>query len=338
MKFRDMLVENKAVEEDSLDASTELDALVESAGNLKGLPKAFIRNFVRSSESGLGGKNSDLVLYKANAKQKDVTAAARMCGGFTRPEDKGGKFARSYSRKELESQANKKNYAGVVIKVGGEWQFMVSWEEYAIDGGNFQLTAQTGSKTAKRSYQPTGKNFKTGRKKDPVRFDSTYLKAGEISDFIDFDETVEVYVVTTDIERVLKRQERQADRLQPTKVSPTRKKALIAFLTAKSNGIIEQIDKNLHETTDKISKQANSTLSNAAKGNAPDNSNEDISQLIDKLKSQLKDVNSMAYYISGIIKDGKINDKSWMNDNKMESTINYKLFKKMVKELEEKGL
>lgn len=94
MGFRDWLNDKKIEEQ----------ALIESAGNLKGLPKTFIKRIVGGYNTGLGGANSELKLFKANAKQKDLTAATKLVGGFVKKSDIG---TRNYSKAELEAKANK---------------------------------------------------------------------------------------------------------------------------------------------------------------------------------------------------------------------------------------
>ncbi len=56
--------------------------LLEDAGNLKGLPTIFIKELTNKYNGGAAGRDSKIELYKENAKQKDVSAAARKVGGW----------------------------------------------------------------------------------------------------------------------------------------------------------------------------------------------------------------------------------------------------------------
>jgi len=298
--------------------------LIESAGNLKGLPKAFIKELVTSYNS-LGGKDSTLQLFKKNAKQKDVTAAAKKCGGWIKPGERG---YRHLSSVEIQAKADKENYAGVVIKVDGEWAFMAEYDEYTQDGGNYRIIVSDGSiATVKRN-----KNHGKIKRRVYDQFDSQYLKANEISDIIDFDQEVDVYLVTTDANRILKRQERAADRAVP-KISATRKKAIVKFLETKYDGMISQANTRLQELTQKISKQVNSIISNAIQGKEK---TINAKELTDSLTKEINNANSLAYYVSNMVKTGSIKDKKW--DGTAEDTWAYKKFKELSKEMQDKKL
>jgi hypothetical protein len=99
------------------------DFLNEGAGSLAGMPQPFIKALTNWK---LGGENSKIELYKTSAKQKDLTSALKHIGGYVKPEDKGRK---TYSP-EKEAAARTKEYAGVAIKVDGEWAFIGEFDEY----------------------------------------------------------------------------------------------------------------------------------------------------------------------------------------------------------------
>ena len=302
--------------------------LIESAGNLKGLPTKFIKELV-TSQNSLGGKDSTLELFKKNAKRKDVTAAAKKCGGWVKPGEKG---YTSYSVAELRAKADKENYAGVVIKVNGEWAFMAEYDEYTQNGGNYKIMVADGSMaTVKRNTHYT---MGYGKNKRVVynTFDSQYLKATEISDIIDFDQEVDVYIVTTDVNRLLKRQERAARKAVP-KVSSTKKKAIIKFLETKSNGIISQVDNRLQELSQKVSKQISSILTNAIQGKE---STVNTKKLTDALTKEIDSAKSLAYYISDMVKTGSIKDTEWSGTTK--DTWAYKKFKEISKEIQDQDI
>jgi len=306
----------------------EEQELIESAGNLKGLPNKFIKNLVTSYNS-LGGKDSTLQLFKKNAKQRDVTAAARKCGGWVKPGERGYRHS---SAAEIRAKADKENYAGVVIKVDGEWAFMAEYDDYTQDGGNYKITVSDGSMaTVKRTdNHMVGRGAR--RRMSYNKFDSQYLKATEISDVIDFDQEVDVYIVTTDANRILKRQERATDKAIP-KVSSAKKKAIVKFLETKSNGIIAQSDDRLQKLTQKISKQISSILTNAIQGKEKEINTK---ALLDTLTKEINSASSLAYYISDMVKSGNIKDKSW--NRPADDTWAYKKFKELSKEMQEKEL
>ena len=302
--------------------------LIESAGNLKGLPNKFIKKLVTNHNS-LAGKGSTLQLFKKNAKQKDVTSAAKKCGGWVKPSERG---YRSYSKAELQAQADKENYAGVVIKVDGEWAFMAEYDEFGHNGGHYKITVSDGSMATvkRRDSRIIGRGAR--RRKLYDEFDSEYLKATEISGIIDFEQEVDVYIVTTDADRILKRQEREADKVVP-KVSSAKKKAIVKFLENKSNGIIAKSDARLQELTQKISKQVSSILTNAIQGKVKEINTQ---ALLDSLNKEISSANSLASYISGMVKTGNIKDKSW--NGTADDTWAYKKFKELSKEMQDQEL
>lgn len=306
----------------------EEQELLESAGNLKGMPTKFIKELTKTYD-GLAGKDSEVQLWKKNAKQRDVTAATRMCGGWVKPGDRG---YRRYSKEELQAKANKENFAGVVIKINGEWAFMASWEEVGQDGGNFKIIDAAGKAETVKRYKQSIRGYGKDRHMEYWNYDSQYLKASEISDIIDFkDDIVDVYVVTTDPNRILKRQERAADKVI-AKVSPTKKKAIVKFLDSKSGGIISQADERLQALAKKISDGVSGIISSAIQGKEK---SIDTKKLTDQLTKEIESANSLAYYIRDIVKTGNIKETSWGNNG---DTWAYKKFKELVKQMNDKEL
>lgn len=288
----------------------------EGAGSLAGLPSKFIKIIVKGYDyGGLGGENSQIKLFKAKAKQKDITAAAKFVGGFVKREDRG---SRSYSRAELQASADNKGHAGLLIKVDGEWAFMASYSEYTQDGGNYQLVSNEGNTTVKRWW--AGNKYNRGGS-----FDSKYLKAGEISNFIDFDDAVvDIYLVTTDVERIMKREERKSSSAVSS-VTPEKKAALLKFVQKRAKGIIDEVTIDLRKELDKIVNTVESYITRATEGKEVEETI-DVGESVKRLNEKMKSVASIGYIVAGIVKEGKI--KSYRG----EDTYEYRKLKELVSE------
>ena len=301
------------------------EPLVEGAGSLSGLPKSFIKAIVTSYEGNYGGENSKFELFKKDAKQKDVTAAAKMTGGYVAPDKKSSSYSRHSSSAEKEAEKNKKLYAGVIIKMDDEYSFMVSYQDYTEAGGNFKLTAADGSAATKKRSEK--KNYGS---RNYYEFDSKYLKATEISDFIDFDNsTVDVYLVTADQERLAKRDERSSvkkDTADSIKNSPEKKAALIKFLDKKAGGMLSDYEEAMNTKVKELADNVSNIFKEAAKG---EYTSTDVSKLMEPLIAQLKHASSLAYSINSVVKDGTIQDR-WDKDKK---TWAYDSFMKLVKDI-----
>lgn len=299
-----------------LNEEKELEKLVEAAGNLKGLPKNIVKSIVRGYDGGLGGENSEFKLFKSNAKQSDLTAAIKLVGGFVKPEDRG---SRSYSKAELEAKANKGAHAGVLVKINGEWVYYAAFQEY---NGKYNLISAKG-------YEQKEEPRKIGGR---IRYDTTYeLTATDLSKFIDFKEDkVDIYLVTADVERELKRQERREVQNainDVNRITPERKKAIIEFLKKRSNGIIDELTADIKESTDKLNAYIASSVNRAITGEEKDISG-DFKKITDEINIKLQRINSLGYHIASMTKEGKIKDTHWGGGS--EDSYHYKTFKSLV--------
>lgn len=183
-----------------LNEEKQLEQLVESAGNLKGLPKNIIKSIVSGVDKGYGGENSEFKLFKTNAKQSDLIAAMKLVGGFIKPEDRG---VGSFSKAELESIAYQAAHAGVLVKIDGEWAYYAAFAAYP---NKYNLISADGYVNKENLNDPKSSMKFTTRGRSTT-FD---LTPSDISKLIDFKkDNIDVYLVTSDAERLLKRQKRQ---------------------------------------------------------------------------------------------------------------------------------
>lgn len=276
----------------------------EGAGNLTGLPAIFIKEITHSN---LGGENSEINLYKKNAKIKDLTDACKLVGGFVASKDRG---YRSYSRAELKAKADKEANAAVIVKINSEWAFLAKWEDYGEGNKKFQLITLDGVKTVRDTWVNRtryGVSYKDYNRK--------YFSASEIAEIINFkDDEVDVYLVTTDIERLLKRQERESQKFINKSISPEKKKAIIKFLDSRSNGMIDAVKADLSKSIDKLNKLVELTIKRAVTGEDV-KSDETYETIITELRSNLKEVDTIGYYIKEIVKDGSIKDNYYKDRN-----------------------
>ena len=303
--FREYLAEEK-----------QLEQLVESAGNLKGLPKNIVKRIVNSADSGLGGENSEFKLFKTNAKQSDLTSAVKLVNGFVKPEDRG---SRSYSRAELEAKANKDAHAGVLVKINGEWAFYAAMTY----NNKYNLISDKGYSKKDSYYTSRGRKFPT---------ETEELTATDLGSFIDFKEdTVDIFLVTADVERELKRQERREVRdsiNDVKKITPERKKAIIEFLKKRSGGIIEELTSDIKKSTDKLNSYIESSINRAVNGNETEVALGNFQEVMVELDKKLKRINSLGYHIVSMVKEGKIKDNHWSRGS--EDSYDYKTFKSLV--------
>ncbi len=292
------------------------EMVLEDAGNLKGMPSLFVKELVKGYDSGLGGRNSKIEVFKTNAKQKDVTAATRKVGGWVSSSDKG--YSR-YSRKELEAQANKEAYAGVAIKIDGEWAFLAQWDDYGDGAAKFKLLTDKGNATVSRWNK--GGKYRKGN-----AYDSPWLKASEISEYIDFKESnVEVYLVTADADRLEKRQERKLAGQMP-KISKERKVALQKFLEKKANGLLDELKQGVDLEVDKLINYVDRMFIDSINGK---DSEQPYEKILDSIKDRIKDASNLSYHFKRIVKEGTIKD-NYRND----FSYNYKKFKEIVDEID----
>ena len=301
-----------------------LSKIDESAGNLKGLPKTFIKELVSGYDNGLGGQGSTIELYKSKAKQKDLTSATKLTGGYVKPDYRG---YHNRSPKEIEAEAKKKAYAGVAVKVDGEWAWMAEWQDYTEDGGNYRLMGNRGTVA-------TVKRRRSSRSKW-IDFDARVMKAGELSNFIDFSEgNVEIYLITADKERNKLRIERAA-LSAPVGVSKTKKAALMKFMKSKSSGMVDAIQEDLLKTLDVFNKEVNSMITKASKGEYNSTSDRSVDDLFKNMRTQYEQASTIAYHINSVVKDGSIFDGRGWGDSKNEKSYSYKKFIEIMDKLKE---
>lgn len=285
------------------------DEMLEAAGNLSGLPSTFIKEITGNSGSNnLGGENSEIKLFKSNAKVKDITDACKLVGGFVASKDA---YRRSYSPAELKAKSDKQNNAGVLVKIDDVWAFYAKWDSLGDGNKKFQLITDEGVKTVKDAFVHNHPRFG----KSYNQYNRQYLSGLEISDIIDFKNSkVDVYLVTTDFERVAKRLERETNRTNPREISLEKKKAILKFLEKKSEGMIQAIKDDVQETIDKLNSYVEKTIKKATTGE--DFSFDiDIENILKELKEKLKEANSIGYYIKEIVNDGTIKDNYYKNRN-----------------------
>lgn len=301
----------------------EIDILVEAAGNLQGLPKKLIKAIInKDNNAGYGGENSEIKLFKKDAKQSDLTAACKLTGGFVKPGEEG---YRTKSRAELEAEANRKAHAGVLVKINGEWAFYAGLSYFS---NKYNLISDKGRVVKDTYYTSKGRRY-------PSETDE--LTATDLSDYINFKEDeVDIYLVTADVERELKRQERAEVRgaiNNVKQITPERKKAIVEFLKKRSGGVINDLVSDIQTSTDNLNKIIENSINRAINGEEKDYTG-DFKKITDELYTKLGKINSLGYYIAGIAKEGKIKD-SW---GQKEETYDYKRFKELIKEFENSGL
>lgn len=318
---------------DFINEQLEDEAILEGAGNLKGLPTAFIKALTRGSGrgdsgTGLAGENSELKLFKASAKQKDVTAAIRSISGanYVPSADKSSQYSRRYSTAEIAADIAKKENAGVVIKINGEWSYFA----FASDNKYTLMSPEGVSPTVKAIAQRGSRrnNWRTSY------YDSKGLTATQLSDVIDFKEdNVEVYIVTADKNRIKNQLDREEQRrMERGYVPEYKKKALIKFLNSKSNNMLEDAHKDLEEQLDGIMKQIKDYYAGALSGKKFDESF-DADAISKQLVNSIKSIKSIGYVVSRIIEDGTIKDDTWPSYGK-EDTFSWKRFKELVSEMQ----
>mgnify|MGYP003590425058 CR=1 FL=1 len=300
--------------------------IIEAAGALSGLPKHWIDEITNKSNNG--GENSEIILYKANAKVKDLTDACKMVGGFVASSDRG---RRSYSRAEIKAQADKEANAAVLVKVNSEWAFLAKWSDWTGEGNKkFELFTIEGSKTVRDTWV------------NRTRYGTTYndynrkhFSGAELIDIINFSENkIDVYLITADVERIAKRQERETVNFVDKKaISPEKRKAIIQFLDKKADGLITVMKKEVEESFAKINLYVETTVKKAVTG-ADIKTEVNFDEEVKKLKAKLSEINTIGYYVADIIKDGGIKD-SYYNDRKSYS---YTKFLEIVKTFSEEKI
>jgi hypothetical protein len=188
--------------------------LYEGAGNLTGLPPAFVKRITKYKQAG---ENSNIILYKAKAKQADLVKAT----------------------KQVEET---KDYSAVLVKVNGEWSFLADAD--GIGSGNKKFRLITADDTyVTQTYW---------RSKIGAYGIRSGLTPTELGDVVDFDKnTVDIYIVSVDEERLSKQaNRRQTKAVEP--VSPAKKEAIKKFLDKKSGGLLTSIKDELNSSVEKL--------------------------------------------------------------------------------------
>lgn len=288
------------------------DFLNEGAGSLAGMPQPFIKALTNWK---LGGENSKIELYKTSAKQKDLTSALKHIGGYVKPEDKGRK---TYSPAEKEAAARTKEYAGVAIKVDGEWAFIGEFDEY---DNKYRLLSPEGYKS-KEDYKSS-----TARHKG-YKYTRSTLTATELSDFINFtDSKVDVYLVTVDKNRIEKQAERGEAKAGQDSMKDVKDTAIIKFLNNKSGGLIDSLSKTIEDQTSELVKTLQDTLTfKAGESINIKAAKDELAKFERDIGKILDDYNALIYHSNDIVKSGKISDK-WRDSKK---TYSYERFKDIV--------
>ncbi len=262
--------------------------------NLNKLSKRLVYEVTRHA----GGDHSEIVLYKENAKQKDVTAATKYIGGYVKHSEKSSRYSSRRNRTENDADDRSKQYSTVLIKINNEFKYAAEWSSYTDTGGNFELIGKEGNETASRWI--SGGYYNSGRygKRNA-------LKAGEISKFIDFNENVEVYLVKRDDNRSAIHKKRVNSREIDRKYTPSfKKKALVKFINKKTDNIVENIHTELTKTITKIQTNVDLMFSKALVGK--DTDNEKITDVLNELSAKYGTAESVAYNIRSIIEDGTV--------------------------------
>jgi len=301
--------------------------LYEGAGNLKGFPNSFIKTLVGKGDydfNGGAGENSEIELFKKNAKRIDVTKAAKMVAGYTPSSEQGYS---SKSPTNLDAIKNKDKYAAVAIKVNGEWSFLAAYDSEGDGNNKFKIISSDGVVTKPAIRKQQIRNSRKHSYRTIInKYDRRYVKASEIPDIIDFSQDVEIYLVTKDLSRKNKQKQRKDLKTIPS-VSPEKRRAIIKFLQKKSGGIINVLKEEIQKDTDNINKYISETIERATSGK-PRSVDMDFQSLIQEIEKKIKEINTIGRYIEEIIKDGYI--KLWSGDD----SYTYRRFKEVIKDLE----
>ena len=167
--------------------------------------------------------------------------------------------------------------------------------------------------------------------KNLYRYTEGVLTATDLSKYINFKEDkVDIYLVTADVERELKRQERAEVRgaiNDVKRITPERKKAIVEFLKKRSGGVINDLVSDIQASTDNLNKIIEGSINRAINGEEKDYT-EDFKKITDELYTKLGKINSLGYRIASMVKEGKI----------IKDGFDYKRFKELVSEFEESGI
>lgn len=305
------------------------DFLIEDAGNLKGLPATWLKHL--TSQGSLAGRKSDIILYKKNIKGKDISAATKMVAGFI-PDNNNYNYNARNGQDKKDAQTKAANYAGVILKTGGEFTHYIEFTEYGAGAANrqYSLISRTGFETQKLKRQISqGRNMG----KRSYWHDTVYLTATEIKSRLNLDDyDYDLYLVTTDESRIKKRKERSENTSYTREKSKGKLEALEKFLNKKSGEILSDYKKEIHSELDNILSKVNTAISSDI-----NNSNIDfdsIDKSFDDIKQLTKDLYELRISMSNVIKDGGIsNIYAWSNE---KTTRNYRIFKSHIESIKNK--
>lgn len=263
--------------------------------DLTKLPSAFSLELTRWNKNA--GDHSQIELYKANAKQRDITSASRYIGGYVPQADRSSRFARRASQMERIASEREKEYAGAVIEIDGSFAYLVSWDSYTDEGGNYSLYKADGKyETVSRwSHRQFGSNKHQNRN----------LTATEISRFIDFDKEVNVYLVRNDAHRVELRAQRIESRDIGDKNIPSKRKALVKFMAKKSEGANIKLQESLLEEVSELQNKISDMFKNASRGDYVDDG-KGIDQILKDINSKYREASSIAYNLNDVVNEGTI--------------------------------
>lgn len=311
----------------------------EAAGSLAGIPKVLVRTITSNTHGGYGGENSKIELYKANAKQKDLTAAAKMTGGYVSPSDRSSSWSSRLSTAERQALETKKLYAGVLAKVNGEWAFYIAYEDYYTGNNKYRLYSAEGDVGIKtrEKISGTGKyDSRIAKYIEPKYYEYTRreLSASDIGDVVDFNNNkVDVYLVTADMERLAKREQRQADREGiKNYVTPEKKNATIKFLNSRTNDLISSMKQDIQDSANSINIKVKSSIDSIMNGS--EFKKIDIKDELDKLNTKISEFNTLNFYLMNMMQTGMF-EKNWKNNT--NKTYAYKKFMEIANKINNIG-
>lgn len=284
---------------------SSVDTLDERQGNLRGVPSELISRVISRGQ----GQDSEMELFKSNAKQKDITQSTKYISGYVQPKDRSSSWRYS-NQAEKQAQERRDIYSGVLIKVNGEF---VAWA-YHYSGNDYSL------KLSKKYAKDNG--FE-----DDVRIQ----RVGDFSNYLNFSEdTVDIYLVKVDD----KRKEIRADRIENRRKAPVsgnRQRAIQDFLNKRGDGLVRGVSQDVQQSADALNREISNIISLATTGKEFDSGL--VSKLTQELDSKLTSFLDIAYYLNGIQREGKIYDKNWWGGG-IKKTHYYDKFLQVVKDLQ----
>lgn len=300
------------------DADLNFDTLEERQGNLRGLPRGILGRVTGSFK--LAGQNSKIELYKANAKQRDLTQAQRAVGGAweRRWGDRYSRWKSSDVKdKEREVEQFKDAHQGVVVQINDAWAFFAEYSPY-----------ESGNKVY-RLYNASGGNPKWNY--NAVNTD--FMSQNELSDYINFHEDkVDVYLVTTDPERIKIRDKRASNRGDYTdSLNTNRIEAVKKFVKSR----YKDLEKASNEYLNIVASNIGSLIADMVK---PETSDEEILNITKKIDREIENISDLIYNIrkikglsNGVIRGGNTSSRHIPHTGSMP--YNIKRFQDYIKDM-----